>query len=432
MTFLMKYLVLILTTTLIAGCGGGGGSGVLPSQVQVAPTISNLQYSPKAVYSNSGGGTATVSAVIDFSDSDGNISTFTISAYDSNNTLLDTQTDSIQEVAGTKTGQLELYGAFDTTVIGTFRFEIFLTDTTGRKSNTLSNTIEITEFPWKNKAAKPVAGAGVATSVNDIIYNLGGSFQIDSSIWNLHFTSYDTTTDIWTTKSSLPNTGFIALVASNGKIYGFGGYTVYHPIGGTIVEEYDPVSDQWSLKSPMPSERSGYSASMVNGKIYIIGGYSAGFDLSTVEVYDPVTDLWSSAPPMPTPRKNLTTAVANGKIYAIGGYQTTSISGYLSTVEEYNPETNSWNTKTQMPWPPRQGMSSCTINGKVYVAGGENWDRTPMNSSYEYDPLSDTWRFKESIPAGVTFPATAVVNNKLYVINDTATYEYTPANDINK
>jgi len=182
----------------------------------------------------------------------------------------------------------------------------------------------------------------------------------------------------------------------------------------------------------MPTKRTGYSASMVNGKIYVIGGYSAGFDLSTVEVYDPITNAWSSATPMPNPRKNLTTAVANGKIYAVGGYQTTSISGYLSTVEEYNPVTNTWSTKTQMPWPPRQGMVSGTINEKIYVVGGDNWDRNPMIYANEYDPLSDKWSVKESIPTGVTFPASAIVNNKLYVINGSVTYEYTPSNDINK
>ncbi|HIJ86486.1 MAG TPA: hypothetical protein HPP97_02245 [Desulfuromonadales bacterium] len=227
MTAFMKYFVLILTATIVSGCGGGGGGGGLPVQEQVAPAISNLQYSPKAVYSNSGGGTATVSATVDFSDPNGNISTFTISAYDSNNSLLDTQTNSILGVDGTKTGQLNLSGAFDTTVTGIYRFEIFLKDSTGLKSNILSNTIEITDFPWKNKAVKPVAGAGTSASVNGIIYNLGGSFQTDGSIWNLNFTAYDTATNTWATKSFLPNTGFNALVATNGKIYGFGGYNIW-------------------------------------------------------------------------------------------------------------------------------------------------------------------------------------------------------------
>jgi hypothetical protein len=48
---------------------------------------------------------------------------------------------------------------------------------------------------------------------------------------------------------------------------------------------YDPTIDAWEPKAEMPTERLGYSASAVNGRIYAIGGWNGNL-LSTVEAYD--------------------------------------------------------------------------------------------------------------------------------------------------
>lgn len=426
---LMILTVLISTTLLIVSCGGGGGGGI--GVGSNAPTISNLQFSPAGAYVNSGGGTGTLSATLDFIDPDGNIATMTISAFDSNGILVDTQTGPIQGTGGVTSGTIGISGNVDITVLGVFTFKVYVTDSSGLKSNVLVGTFKVTEFPWQSKTVIARDSSGVATSLDGLIYHIYGYTDLTNGNFTL-FETYDPATDIWTTKSSLPNTsgGFAALAAVNGKIYGIGGG--YTPVGGKVVEEYDPISDTWTIKSPMPTPRSNCSASVLNGKIYVIGGYSAGFDLSTVEVYDPVIDQWTTAPPMPTPRKDLTTSVANGKIYAIGGYRTESISGYLSTVEEYNPTTNIWSTKTPMSWPPLSGMASGTINGKIYVTGGGNWSRDPSRATWGYNPLTDEWKVKTDMPSGLIFPTTttAVVNDKLYVIGSTLMFEYTPDNDI--
>ena len=100
------------------------------------------------------------------------------------------------------------------------------------------------------------------------------------------------------------------------------------------MEEYDPATDTWTKKADMPTARFFLSTSVVDGKIYVIGGSfgSPSQTLSIVKEYDSATDTWTEKADMPTARFGLATSVANGKIYAIGG-----ASGYdaLSTVEEY-------------------------------------------------------------------------------------------------
>ncbi len=141
--------------------------------------------------------------------------------------------------------------------------------------------------------------------------------------------------DTWTTKTSMPTARYV-LGGSvvNGKIYAIGGSA-----GGfqlTILEEYDPATDTWATKTSMPTARNTPTCNTVNGKIYAIGGWNGSY-LNTVEEYDPATDMWTNCggtcTSMPTARDTTTSNVVNGKIYVIGGYN----GSYLNTVEEYTP-----------------------------------------------------------------------------------------------
>lgn len=430
MKMILRIFAVLMFTVLLASCGGGGG-GVAP--VSGAPSISNLQYSPTGAYLNSGEGTATINGSFDFADPNGNIVSLTISAFNANGVMIDTQTSTIIGVAGSLLGTIEISGAADTTVLGNFTLQVYVTDSAGLRSNILSGTFNVSDTPWKNKAPKPTAGTGSAAALNGIIYHIYGEYDVVTGNSLTIFESYNPVTDSWTSRTTLPSSGFVTVAAVNGKLYGIGGGYVLTG-GGTGVEEYDPLTDSWTPKAPMPTGRTGCSASVVNGKIYVIGGYSAGF-LSTVEVYDPLTNSWSTSAPMPTPRSALTTSVANGKIYAIGGENLSGNIG-LQTVEEYDPITNLWSSKAPQPWPPLRGIVSGTINNKIYVTGGLHFSAGLQNTTLEYDPLANTWKWKTGMPTGVAFPATAVVNNRMYVISSspgyggTVTYEYTPANDL--
>ena len=59
--------------------------------------------------------------------------------------------------------------------------------------------------------------------------------------------------------------------------------------------------DRWTRKADMPTARYGLSSSVVDGKIYAIGGTTDWQDiaLAVVEEYDPATDTWSRKANMP-------------------------------------------------------------------------------------------------------------------------------------
>jgi hypothetical protein len=139
-------------------------------------------------------------------------------------------------------------------------------------------------------------------------------------------------------------------------------------VGLATVEEYDPATNTWTRKADMPTPRFSLSTSVVDGRIYAIGGSTLAPGVSVVEVYDPATDTWTRMAPMPTPRRNLSTCVLAGQIYAMGGWEKSNLYAY-GIVERYDPITNTWTTETDMP-EPRACHSACTVDGRIYVLGG--------------------------------------------------------------
>jgi len=87
----------------------------------------------------------------------------------------------------------------------------------------------------------------------------------------------------------------------------------------------------------MPTPRSGIAAGVMNGKLYVVGGFSAGSTTGAeLEAYDPISDSWSTLSLMPTPRGDLAAGVVNDKLYTAGG---TFLPGQppQATLEEYTP-----------------------------------------------------------------------------------------------
>src|ERR1022692_4534814 len=87
-------------------------------------------------------------------------------------------------------------------------------------------------------------------------------------------------------------------------------------------------------KAPMPTSRYSTSGTVINGKLYIFGGFDiAGNFFNTVEVYDPAGDSWTTESSMPTSRWGSANAAVNGIAYVVGGGNNTN--SYLKTVEAF-------------------------------------------------------------------------------------------------
>ncbi len=201
----------------------------------------------------------------------------------------------------------------------------------------------------------------------------------------------------------------------NGVLYAIGGIRDRAVVG--TVEAYDPLTDSWTPRAPMPTPRADFGVAVVNGIIYTIGGASAtSSSVGTVEAYDPATDTWSTKAAMPTRRLSLGAAEVGGIIYAVGGSSNSSF--WMATVEAYDPASDTWTTKASLPT-ARFGLGVAAIAGRVYALGGytpvENYaNLTPVLEAY--DPATNTWMTKPAMLDARVYMGTAVLQGLLYVV----------------
>jgi N-acetylneuraminic acid mutarotase len=291
------------------------------------------------------------------------------------------------------------------------------------------------EDTWIAKTDMPTARFNLSTSVvNGKSYAIGGAIRGGiPPLTTSTVEEYDPATDTWATKTDMPTArSGLSTSVVNGKIYAIGGCLV-KPGDGAIstVEEYDPVTDTWTTKADMPTARWGFSTGVVDGKIYAIGGALAGVSgansgLSTVEEYDPATDTWTTKAHMPTARFGLAAGVVDGRIYAFGGARNCHVPAF-STVEEYDPATDTWTAKADIPT-ARLYFSASAVGGRIYAFGGAGqatW--APIRNVEEYNPATDTWEPKAHISTARINLSTSAMDGRIYAIGGSvATFPFAP------
>jgi N-acetylneuraminic acid mutarotase len=211
----------------------------------------------------------------------------------------------------------------------------------------------------------------------------------------------------WTKKASMHEPrGGLGVAVVNGKLYAIGGsnQSGLYPanIQGGFVgtnEEYNPVTDTWTYRSPMPTPRSDFAIAVYNNKIYCMGGtvgtekvdiIFSRFVTSVVnEVYDPATDTWETKAALPNAGMFMQAIVVDNKIYVIDGRFN----------EVYDPENDTWTTKAQTPLPAEDygpsGSNEYTLfllDNKLYIVGQFS------NRFIKYDFLEDTWSNGSMLP----------------------------------
>ncbi len=204
-------------------------------------------------------------------------------------------------------------------------------------------------------------------------------------------------TSRWTGKAQLPTArARLAVVSHAGKIYAIAGDSEEGVSG--VVEAYDPLTDIWVRLTSKPKPVRNVGAAVLNGRIYVPGGYDAMDQaITTVEVYDPGADAWSEAAPLPTPLFAYALATVQGKLYLFGGSDGMR---YLDAVWIYDPARDSWTGGTPMR-EPRGFCAAAVLHDQVYVMGGyDGADESAL--CYVYDPAKegsgqDPWTQRASL-----------------------------------
>jgi len=221
---------------------------------------------------------------------------------------------------------------------------------------------------WTELAQLPRGAnhVGVATH-GDRIYAFGGFLEQNRTP---HDGAYAFDGERWHTLRRLPEaSGAMACIALG---------DVIHIIGGAIGSDmrrsidwhlvYDPRTDRYARRQPMPVGRDHAGIVVVNGVIHLIAGRVDSFHTNSNlhHTYDPRTDAWTFRAPIPTARSGHGCVWYRDRIFCMGGEGTNRVYGQN---EAYNPATDAWEAYAPM-LTPRHGMGAVVLGDSVYVAGG--------------------------------------------------------------
>lgn len=233
--------------------------------------------------------------------------------------------------------------------------------------------------PWVSKEHMLTARTSLgAAEVNGKIYAIGGFTDLNST------EEYDSETDTWTIKAAMPTPRFsFAIVAHQNKIYCIGGLTGRGaPFSSSVtgaIEVYDPVTNTWETKKPMPYPVASFSSTAVGNKIFVLDGQGNSDDprnIDVTQIYDATTDSWTIGTPMSITVINSAACTVSEplgceEIFLIGGQLGALGAGGNRTdmVQVLNPENKTWRVGVSM-LTARDGLAVAVLNNTVYAMGG--------------------------------------------------------------
>lgn len=289
---------------------------------------------------------------------------------------------------------------------------------------------------WTSTASNPyTARWGMGTTMyNGYIYVVGGITGSGASN-NVSYAQInsDGTVGAWAATTTLPAAReYSSVVAYNGYMYAYGGYTSGTSALNTVV--YAPINSDgtvgsWTTSSnTMGTATCRAGSAIYNGYMYAVGGAtgtvatdcgnSSATNTGAVQ-YAPIqgngdVGTWSSSSNTVTARKDVGVAAYNGYLYAIGG--TTDGTSTSTTVQYASFKTtgdiNSWTTSaTTVTGNYRFGLSA--YKGYLYLVGGNSGGTTISYASITAD--GDVGAFRTSTTIGTSRYGLGAIGYKGYI-----------------
>lgn len=197
----------------------------------------------------------------------------------------------------------------------------------------------------------------------------------------------------WEELPSGPKLTGLALVEYGGKLYRIGGFTARNKDdedqslwSQDSFASFDPATGVWTDLPPMPSGRSSHDAAVLDGKLYVVGGWNmAGSDSTTWHTTALVCDLnqkelkWQELPAPGFERRAVSLAACKGKLFVIGGMESTDET--TRKVSVFDPATQAWSDGPELLGTGMEGFGTSSF------ATGDRLVVTTMSGSVQ--ALSD-------------------------------------------
>lgn len=214
-------------------------------------------------------------------------------------------------------------------------------------------------------------------------------------------------------------------VVLDGKLYLFGGYTS-GVVSSKISNVYDPADGSWMRIQELPSAITHMNMVLDGRTVWFAGGYKDGYKGHTIaEVwsYDVDLDRYTAAPLLPATRGGGGLAVIGRRLHYMGGVEadrdTDSSDHWVLDLDAWADGRAEWQDAAPMPV-PRNQFSCVAVGGKIYAIGGQfHHDSMQLDQARVdiYDPVTDSWSGGPSLPKGHSHAegATFVHSGRIYM-----------------
>ena len=202
---------------------------------------------------------------------------------------------------------------------------------------------------------------------------------------------------------STPRTG-AAWAVLDGRLYVMGGRSA----GGDLLRSAEVFTPGmgWAPIRDLRDARAGARAVVLGGAIHLIGGRDRDGPSDNVDVYRPARDDWESSNDLGAERDGLAAGTARGRLFVLGG--ATDGGALLGSAETF--ESGNWEPYPTWALAPARALAgSAEAGGAVVVAGGFS----------QFGPLAAVQRF---VPGAgpVTLPALPAARGGLALASDGA------------
>ncbi|XP_053440079.1 kelch domain-containing protein 7B [Nycticebus coucang] len=200
----------------------------------------------------------------------------------------------------------------------------------------------------------PLRGCGLCTMHNYLFLAGGIRGSGAKAVCSNEVFCYNPLTNIWSQVRPMQQArAQLKLVALDGLLYAIGGECLYS------MECYDPRTDSWTLRAPLPAGTFpvAHEAVACRGDIYVTGGHL----FYRLLRYSPMKDAWDECPYSASHRRS-------SDIVALGGflYRFDLLRGVGAAVMRYNTVTGSWSRAASLPLPAPTPLRCTVLGNTIY------------------------------------------------------------------
>ena len=272
-----------------------------------------------------------------------------------------------------------------------------------------------TDDSWERMADAPAAISHVTAAVVDdrYIWLAGGYVGQHPGTGIAETYRYDSSLDRWESGPVLPEIRASGGLASlDGRLHYFGGLDADRHTNHPDHWVLDPTTSIWETASPMPMARTHAATAVHDGVIFAIGGHyghdvpgrpgiiDPQADLDVVHRYDPISDSWEERRPLPQRRSHCEpgTFVHEGRIYCAGGR---SIGSFKEIFSEDRPLSTR--------------LHRIAVKALRRLRHGKG--NAGVDDLLRYDPATDRWSTVMNLGRGLYAPAAVCIEGEMILTN---------------